>query len=234
MQVEAAAPNQHVQQQLLPLNQNIVVQNIRGNERRDRINNLINLINGNPFNQHIEKIAALKKLTNFELRNINFTHDGNDYLVTSGTWCNVYQTRQNLRTILLRSGCRPQAYLDSITTCMVDSMNIRIYSSIEDLSTLLKTIEALNYKSSIGQRRMTTESNPVTIQMVMNYRHYETDFSWTTRRTLYLTTITYTQDENLQVQGNIDNWKDHSNKQNQHQTNHKSWPNYRERSRERK
>jgi hypothetical protein len=142
MQVEAAPPgnqipppgNQVKADALQSLDQQIVVQNIRGNERRDRIKALITQINGKEFRGQIRNIAALRKLTSFELKNIRFRHGGIDYLVTGGTWCNVYQTDQRTRTILLRLGCRPQAYLDSITTCMVDAMQIRIYCSLEDLS----------------------------------------------------------------------------------------------------
>jgi hypothetical protein len=91
---------------------------------------------------------------------------------------------------------------------MIDRMNLRIYSSLDDLSTLLKTLETLNYKFSVGQRRLNTIREPITVNMSsMEYRHYETDFKWITAKTLHLTEITYTQDEALQVQGNIDNWK---------------------------
>jgi hypothetical protein len=161
----------------------------------------------NEFSQQIGNIAALKKLTNFEPRSISFTHQGANYIVAGGTWCNVYQTRPDTRTILLRAGCRPKAYLDGITTCMVDAMAMRIFCSLDDLATLLKTTEALSYKYTVVNRRLTTESQPTPIEMVFNNRHYETDFSCTTVKTLYLTTVTYTQNENLQVQGNIDNWK---------------------------
>jgi hypothetical protein len=125
---------------------------MRNNDRRDRITALIDRIDGNPFPAHINDIAALRKLTSFKLKGIRFTHNNVNFLINSGTWCNVYQTAQEQRTILLRSGCRPQAYLDSITSATVDAMAMRIYCSIDDLPTLLKTLEGLSYKFSVQQR----------------------------------------------------------------------------------
>ena len=64
---------------------NIVVQNMRNNDRRERITALIDRINGNPFPAHINDIAALRKLTTFELRSIRFIHDNINFLINGGT-----------------------------------------------------------------------------------------------------------------------------------------------------
>ena len=70
---------------LQPQIHNIVVQNMRNNDRRERITALIDRINGNPFPAHINDIAALRKLTNFELRSIRFTHNNVNILINGGT-----------------------------------------------------------------------------------------------------------------------------------------------------
>ena len=186
---------------------NLNIQNIQGEHTRQRIQTLIQNINGQRYTNIINDLASLKRLAFINYTDIRVTAGGLQHALYKGQPYSLALDQHHNKHLLIRTGCKPSIYLEIITSTMLEGQPLTMIVTLDDYPTFCKTIEGLSYKYTINGERIRTREAKEALEITHNLQYQETRFRFISTRTFFIIQIDLAADETLSIVGNIDNWK---------------------------